>query len=125
MVKLAQKIVKEKLIQRGIVVEANPSSNRKISFVNKYIDFPFFRINTFRLDDVLNEKHVAITINTDDSAIFKTNLSNEYSLIARTLELEGYEIEKVYEYIDYLRESSYIHNFVPDRSIKEIEKTPS
>lgn len=119
MVKLAQSIVKEKLIQRGIVVEANPSSNRKISSVNKYIDLPFFRMNTFKLDDNLNEKHVAITINTDDSAIFQTNLSNEYSLIARALELEGYETEKVYDYIEYLRESSCIHNFVPDEVFEE------
>lgn len=114
MVKIAQDIVKEKLIHRGIVIEANPSSNRKISSVTKYIDLPFFRMNMHRLDSKEQVAHVAVTINTDDSAIFQTNLTNEYSLIARALELEGFQVEQIYDYIEYLRESSFIHNFVPD-----------
>lgn len=111
LVSKAQIIVKEKLIDRGIVVEANPSSNRKISSVQLFSELPFLKMNSFRLEDS-NKGHIPITINTDDSAIFQTNLSNEYSLVARSLELEGYDSEKIYSYLEYLRESSCTHNFV-------------
>lgn len=106
-----QLIMKEKLVNKGIVVEANPSSNRKISSVQNFSELPFLNMNSYHLDDK-EKNHVPITINTDDSAIFQTNLSNEYSLIARSLELEGYNPERVYSYLEYLRQSSCIHSFV-------------
>lgn len=106
-----QIILKEKLINKGIVIEANPSSNLKISSIQHYSELPLLVMNSYKLKDS-NKKHVPITINTDDSAIFQTNLSNEYSLIARSLEIEGYQPEKIYSYLEYLRESSCINNFV-------------
>ncbi|WP_214853068.1 hypothetical protein [Exiguobacterium sp. s166] len=106
-----QLILRDKLVERGIVVEANPSSNRKISSVQNFSELPFLVMNSYHLEDS-DKKHVSITINTDDSAIFQTNLSNEYSLIARSLELEGYQPERIYSYLEYLREASCIHNFV-------------
>lgn len=106
-----QVIIKEKLINKGIVIEANPSSNLKISSIQHYSELPLLVMNSYKLKES-NKKHVSVTINTDDSAIFQTNLSNEYSLIARSLELEGYQPEKIYSYLEYLRESSCIHSFV-------------
>lgn len=106
-----QRIVRNKLIDKGIVVEANPSSNRKISSVQYFSELPFLTMNTYLLEDK-EKRHVSITINTDDSAIFQTNLSNEYSLIARSLEVEGFQPERIYNYLNYLRESSCIYNFV-------------
>lgn len=111
MINQLQSIIKQKLIRKGVIVEANPSSNRKISSVQLFSELPFLRMNSYFLNDV-GAEHVPITINTDDSAIFQTNLSNEYSLIARSLELEGYKSENIYSYLEYLRESSCIYNFV-------------
>lgn len=107
----AQKIMKKKIIDKGIIVEANPSSNLKISSIQQFSELPLLAMNSFLLREDGNQ-NVSITINTDDSAIFQTNLSNEYSLIARSLELEGYQPEKIYSYLEYLRESSCVHNFV-------------
>lgn len=106
-----QLIIKEKIIDRGIVIEANPSSNRKISSIQHFSELPLLTMNSYHLEDG-DKKHASITINTDDSAIFQTNLSNEYSLIARSLEVEGYQPERIYSYLEYLRELSCIHNFV-------------
>lgn len=111
MLQQAQHIVKKKLLDRGIVVEANPSSNRKISSVTHYTELPFLRMNSFRLTND-ERKHIEITINTDDSAIFQTNLSNEYSLIACALERDGHHPENIYSYIAYLRKASCTHLFL-------------
>lgn len=111
MLREAQQIVKKKLLDRGIVVEANPSSNRKISSVTHYTELPFLRMNSFRLTND-DRAHIEITINTDDSAIFQTNLSNEYSLIACALERDGHHPENIYSYIAHLRKASCTHLFL-------------
>ena len=107
----AQRLVTQKIISKGIIVEANPSSNRKISSVAHYTELPFLQMNSYKLEHTPGKQNVSITINTDDSAIFQTNLSNEYSLVACALERDGYDIENIYEYIDYLREASHTYLF--------------
>lgn len=106
MICTTQEILTTKLIQKGIIVEANPSSNRKISSMSHYTELPFLKMNDHYLNSKSIQKNIAITINTDDSAIFQTNLSNEYSLVACALERDNYPVENVYKYIDYLRQAS-------------------
>lgn len=106
MIYKAQELITLKLINKGIIIEANPSSNRKISSMSHYTDLPFLRMNNYYLNPESTQKNIAITINTDDSAIFQTNLSNEYSLVACALERDNYPVENIYKYIDYLRQAS-------------------
>jgi len=104
-----QKILKSKIISLGIAVEINPSSNKKISYAKKIDKIQLLGLNNRYLekcDMELDNNGIPVTINTDDSAIFQTNLKNEYSLIAAHLINEGYSDESVYEYIDYLRSLS-------------------
>lgn len=85
-VKTVQQHILTKLINNGIVIEANPSSNRKISYVEKNASLPVVElINRFAARGALDN----LCINTDDSSIFQTNLTNEYSIIAKCYEQHG------------------------------------
>ena len=113
----SQSILMKKIYNKGIVVETNPTSNKKISFISHYDELPLLKFNQHRLtnpndDDLKTKNDLTVTINTDDSAIFQTNLSNEYSLVALSLIKKGYSKEEVYNYIDYLRDISCQTTFI-------------
>ncbi len=102
-VKNVQKYMIKRVHNIGISIEINPSSNKKISFIDKYSDLTVYKLNNYKLpnaDNTINNLHVSI--NTDDSGIFETNLSTEYSYIALSLIKDGVDKEIVYEYIEYL-----------------------
>ena len=96
-----------------IGIEGNPTSNRKISFINKYIDLPLLELNSSYIKPE-SKYNLSVSINTDDSAIFQTDLSQEYAYVVAALLREGHDIESVYKYIDYIRELSLMQSFVRD-----------
>ncbi|WP_304425681.1 hypothetical protein [uncultured Adlercreutzia sp.] len=110
-VKMAQKGLCEKIHEREISIETNPTSNRKISSVRHYIDLPLIRLNRHGLSDVAGvpEKigpDIPLTVNSDDSGVFQTDLAMEYALLVEALKRAGFAHEEIYDYIDYLRELS-------------------
>lgn len=110
---LAQEALREKVASKGITIEANPTSNRKISSVERYIDVPLLRLNCRGLDSLTRRAgellpDIPTTINTDDSGVFQTDLAMEYALVVEALKLEGCDREEVYAYIDYIRELSML-----------------
>lgn len=111
-----QKLLKHKVSNLGLAVEVNPTSNKKISMLKQYHHLHLFQLNSFGLSEKSagsNDKcNVAVTICTDDSAIFQTSLSNEYAMIASSMIKSGYLEEEVYQYIDYLGKLSNQLSFV-------------
>lgn len=110
-VRLAQEALREKVAAGGITIEANPTSNRKISSVKHYIEVPLLRLNRRGLSSMAQENDASLpdvptTINTDDSGVFQTDLAMEYALIVEALKLEECDHEEIYSYIDYIRELS-------------------
>lgn len=112
-VKLVQFILRLKIYRMEIGIEGNPTSNRKISFINKYIDLPLLELNSSYIKPE-SKYNLSVSINTDDSAIFQTDLSQEYAYVVAALLREGHDIESVYKYIDYIRELSLMQSFVRD-----------
>lgn len=110
-VRLSQFALRKKLYNLEIGIESNPSSNRKISFISKYIELPFINFNKKYIDDNA-AYNLSTSINTDDSGIFQTDLSLEYAYVVATLKREGYDIESIYEYIDYIRDISMKQSFL-------------
>ncbi len=112
-IKMAQDKLHNKIYKRGIIIEVNPTSNRKISSITKNEDLPLWKFNRNGLTKKENNNEdLMVCINTDDSAIFQTNLSNEYSIIALDLIKSGENEEDVMKYIDYLRELSQYVTFL-------------
>ncbi len=99
-----------KLVQSGIGIETNPSSNYLIGTIQKYEDHPILRFNSRKLRETEKNMSLHVSINTDDQGVFDTMLENEYALMALALrKAKGanhqplYDIEDIYEWIDYVR----------------------
>lgn len=118
---LAQTTLKRQVYEKEIAIETNPSSNHKISHISKLIDLPFLSFNKYGLlhnrdqMTVSNENDLLISINTDDCAIFQSDIANEYALIVAALQKEEYQNQSIYKYIDYLREMSLYQTFILNR----------
>ena len=111
-VKLAQRLLKIKIRDMHVFIEANPTSNKKISIMTKYSEIPALAISGPALLGDEDSIQLAVSINTDDSSIFQTNLVNEYSLVAASLLKEGYSENDVYAYIEELAIASNVHSFI-------------
>lgn len=108
------------LVMSGIGVESNPSSNYLIGTIKKYEEHPILRFNSRKLGNVPTNMSLNVSINTDDQGVFDTLLENEYALMLLALKKakddEGqykYDIEDVYEWIDYVRDMGIQQVFNP------------
>lgn len=106
---IQEKMIRQ-LIQEGIGIETNPSSNYLIGTIEKYEEHPILRFNSRKLKSVQPNMSLCVSINTDDQGVFDTLLENEYALMALALKKAKdknhqplYDIEDIYEWIDYVR----------------------
>ncbi len=107
----AQMYLKEKIKRMGIIIETNPSSNKKISYAKGFQQIMPTNFNSKFLSNS-NNINIPVTISADDSSIFQTTLEMEYSYVAKTLIDNNYDEEEVYNYIDYLRNLSLETTFL-------------
>lgn len=98
------------LVNVGIGIETNPSSNYLIGTIKKYEEHPIIRFNSRKLKAVEPNMSLSVSINTDDQGVFDTLLENEYALMALALKKAIdddnhplYDLEDIYEWIDYVR----------------------
>ena len=83
----------QKFCDRGIIIEANPSSNVFIAQINSYDQHPVFRWNPIEDKDLQNKaqfnkygirsSRMKVCINTDDPAVMPTTLRNEFALLKK------------------------------------------
>lgn len=106
-VKNVQQLLIEKIVKLRVFIEANPTSNRKIASIDKYSELPLLKLMPIDNGDI----SISNSINTDDSSIFQTNLSNEYSMIAASLSREGYNSNSINDYLTRLVKNSKLHTF--------------
>lgn len=105
-----QKKMMSDISKQGIAIETNPSSNYLIGTIKKYDQHPIIRFYNLGLDNDNDNPLISVSINTDDQGVFDTLLENEYALLAYALEKsvdengqKKYKPEKVYRWIDYIR----------------------
>ncbi len=108
-----QKILMRKLGRKGIVVEINPSSNTAIADLDAFGENQLYQMNR-----IYDEENVIVCINSDDPAVFNTNVSNELAYIYYGMLERGIGREAALRWIDQIRESgvnsSFIHHQEPD-----------
>lgn len=107
------------LVCIGIGIETNPSSNYLIGTIKKYEEHPILRFNARKLKNVEPNTSLSVSVNTDDQGVFDTLLENEYALMALALKKAKdkdsnliYDIEDIYEWIDYVRRMGIEQVFV-------------
>jgi len=100
----------QQLVSQGIGIETNPSSNFLIGTIQKYEEHPIVRFNSRKLNKMMPNMSLNVSINTDDQGVFDTLLENEYALMALALKKAKdkeqrllYDVEDIYEWIDYVR----------------------
>lgn len=111
-----QEYLIQKIEQLGIYVETNPTSNLVIGDFGQMTKHPIF---------VLNQKlsggshHVMVTVNSDDPAVFNTNVENELAYIYYAAESQGYAKSDILEWIDQIRQYGMDASFVREEKSAE------
>jgi hypothetical protein len=89
-VTVLQERLQHDILQRGICIEANPSSNYLIGTFRRYDAHPITHLYNLGLTydpaDLAACPQLNVSINTDDLGIFDTSLENEYALMATALQ---------------------------------------
>ena len=109
-----QKQIIEKIERIGIYIETNPTSNLAIGSVENIFSHPIFKLNSRGLtkEDGKDDHCVLVTINSDDPIIFNTSNENEMAYIYHALVHEGYQREKIMDWIDKIRQMGLDGSFV-------------
>lgn len=105
---LIQKMMQMDVARRGLSIETNPSSNVLIGTFRNYEKHPltaFYNRGLVSFEDELECPQLNVSINTDDSGVFFTNLGNEYALMANALEnsAQPYPKTRIYQWLDDIR----------------------
>ena len=106
--KQLQEILKKKLSQKGIIVEINPTSNVDIGEIETLFQHHAYSINHF----LEKETNIILCVNSDDPAVFNTNVSNELAYIYYGLMEQGAGKEEAMKWIDKLRENGIQSSFI-------------
>ncbi|CEN75145.1 adenosine/AMP deaminase [[Clostridium] sordellii] len=120
--KKIQKHMQKEIINLGIAIETNPSSNYLIGTFKRYDEHPilnFYNLGlTYDQQKINNCPQLFVSINTDDQGVFGTYLENEYALLAIGLEKAKdengnklYNTEMIYDWLDNIREMGIQQSF--------------
>lgn len=96
------------VLEKGITIETNPSSNVVIGPIDKYEEHTIHHFI---------KNGITVSINTDDKGIFSTSLCNEYSLYANSAKHMGVSDTDVIKRIGEIRKNAGNSRFLPQRPI--------
>ncbi len=113
----------KKVEQKGLYIEANPTSNLTIGEFSYMEDHPIFYLNQGKKDE---KHHVMVTINSDDPLVFHTNVENEMAYIYYAAQAQGVARNQVLQWIDEIRQYGMDASFVqkqkePGQILLEVE----
>lgn len=116
-----QKYVRKKVANKGIIVEINPVSNSLIGDIDDITLLPYLNLDAigFNLD---SSKNVLLTINTDDPAIFNTDLLFQFALLEAQFSNMGYSKKEINEWLNFVRKNSFYSTFLQTTASFEQEK---
>lgn len=110
-----QKILKGKLGRKGIVLEVNPSSNTAIA------DLDVVGANQlYQMNQINDAQNVIVCINSDDPAVFNTNVSNELAYIYYGMLERNISREAALLWIDRIRKNGLDSSFIHRRESDEL-----
>ncbi|MDD5990062.1 MAG: hypothetical protein PUC34_02200 [Paludibacteraceae bacterium] len=99
LVKRLQQNMQKKIMEKGIAIESNPTSNYKIGRFVRYDELPLLQFKPMTSTGI----DIRTSINTDDRGVFATSIAREYSLIGLALQkLETAGGRRVYSDLDII-----------------------
>lgn len=104
--KRIQRYMAQKVAQKGLIVETNPSSNAVIGDMDGILTHPIWQ---FRQSA---DCRVMSSINTDDPSVFSTTIANEYAQAYYTLRHHGLSTEEALHEVNAMREIGYRTSFI-------------
>ena len=115
-VRAAKRVVWQRVHDKGLFIEGNPTSNLIIGGFTAYTDLPVVwqgRAPGLAKDDGLPA--LRVTINTDNLGIFDTTVRNEYVRVGTALlARDGVDAMQVCDWLDTIRENGLAASFIPD-----------
>lgn len=105
-----QKILRKKLGRKGIVLEVNPSSNTAIADLDVVQNNQLYQMN-----HIYDEQNVIVCINSDDPAVFNTNVSNELAYIYYGMLEHNVSREAALLWVDRIRNNGLDSSFIRHR----------
>lgn len=107
--KTLQKYLIQKVEQRGVYIETNPTSNLTIGDFSHMYRHPIFQLNSV---DKNVGNHAFVTINSDDPAVFNTNVENDLAYIYYAAQAQGIAKSKVIEWVEQIRQYGMEASFI-------------
>ena len=129
-----QKALQRKVVDYGVAIETNPSSNYLIGTFTRYDKHPiiqFYNRNLTTDEEELSEcPQLCVSINTDDIGVFSVSLENEYAYMALALEKARnekgsprYNKNMIYQWLDDIREMGVDQTFLSSEKLVKARKT--
>lgn len=106
---ILQEYMIRKVEQKGVYLEMNPTSNLTIGDFSQINRHPIFKLSSLQKDD---RNHVMLTINSDNPAVFGTNVENEMAYIYYAAEEFGCSKSEILEWIDHIRQQGMDASFI-------------
>ena len=111
-----QEYLLQKIENKHIAIECNPSSNFKIGEMERYDNHPILRFFNYGLDVPYPDHNISVSINTDDKGVFSTSLEREFSLLALAMEkndIDGHNNSPraIIEWLNKVREMAIEQKF--------------
>lgn len=103
-----QRLVRDLVNKKGIIIEINPSSNIVISDIDTMENNQVFGINGIGYD----LKNTLACINSDDPSVFNTNVSNELAYIYFSMIEKEESRENILAWIEKLRVNGMNASFI-------------
>lgn len=117
LLKSLQEYLIDKVEKNGIYIETNPTSNLSIGDFSDMQKHPIFALN--QIGDN-SDHHVLVTINSDDPAVFNTNVENEFAYIYYAAENQGISKEAILDWVEKVREYGMTASFI--QQVKSAEQ---
>lgn len=113
--KALQDYLIDKVEKRGIYIEENPTSNLTIGDFSYMKQHPIFSLNSRKKEG----HNVFVTVNSDDPAVFNTNVENELAYIYYAAEAQGEAKSEVLEWVDKIRQYGMDASFIQNEKSAE------
>jgi len=115
-----QQKMREEVFKKRISIETNPTSNIKITDVERYSKHPIIKFNNCGLVQDSNPIQIDVSINTDDQGVFATSLEKEFTLMACALSKKindedgkpTYAKNDIYDWLNNIRKMAKRDSFI-------------